>query len=87
MQKAIPRKGGLEIELDIKLSPQQIKQIASCISLKDVQDYINTHQTEYEQYLKTEEKEQALKNHKFFYGSFAFETIIRRNEKIEIVLC
>lgn len=70
--------------LHFELSTQQINGIASYINLKDIQDYINTHQAEYEQFLK--EEEQTIKNHKFFYGSFILKTAVRKKEKIEMAV-
>ena len=42
--------------LNIKLLPQQIQGIASAISRKDIYNYVNSHQAEYEQYLKEQDK-------------------------------
>ena len=42
--------------LNIELSPQQINGIASAFSLKEIYDYVNSHQAEYEQYLKEQDK-------------------------------
>lgn len=47
--------------LEIKLSPQQIKAIANNISFKDIQDYINSHQEEYEQFLREEQKKERTR--------------------------
>lgn len=50
------------MNLQFELSTQQIKNIASCISLKDVQDYIESHKEEYEQILKEEETRDTIDN-------------------------
>lgn len=50
--------------LNIELSPQQINGIASYINLKDIQNYIDAHKKEYEQYLKEEQNKQYNKQFK-----------------------
>ncbi len=46
------------MNLQFELNTQQIKDIASCISLKDVHNYIENHKEEYEQFLKNEEQQE-----------------------------
>lgn len=54
--------------LNIKLSPQQINGIASYISPKDIYDYINSHQAEYEQYQKEQNKPDRKQFKKYSTG-------------------
>lgn len=56
------------MSLHFELSTQQINGIASAINLKDIQDYINTHQAEYEQYLKEENKPDSKQFKKYTIG-------------------
>ncbi len=70
--------------IKIVLSPLQLKQIASAIPIKDIVDYIENHQDEYEQFLLLEEeknKKQANKTNKF--NKFAFLEGINNNLKIQ----
>ncbi len=53
--------------LDFKLSPLQIKQIASSIDLKDVKEYIENHKEEYEQFLKGQEKKRTRQYNQKIY--------------------
>lgn len=53
-------KGGKTL-LNFELSPLQIKQIASCIDLKDVKEYIENHKEEYEQFLKEEQEKERTR--------------------------
>lgn len=46
------------MSIEIALSPLQIKQIASSISLKDIAEYIENHKKGYEQFLLEEEKQE-----------------------------
>lgn len=50
--------------LDFELSTLQTKQIASCIDLKNVKDYIESHKEEYEQFLKEEQEKERTRNYK-----------------------
>lgn len=67
------------MELDFKLTNEQINQIASYISIQDIQEFINNNQEEYKQFLEEELKEQRKNNkkYKFFYGSFLLATNIK----------
>lgn len=53
--------------LDFKLSPLQIKQIASSIDLKDVKEYIENHKEEYERFLKGQEKKRTRQYNQKIY--------------------
>lgn len=64
--------------LNIELSPQQIKGIASYINLKDIQDYISMHQAEYEQYLKEQDKPDKKKFKKYTKEKIRNSTNIRK---------
>jgi len=47
--------------LDFEISPLQLKQIADCIDLKDVKEYIENHKEEYLQFLKEEQEKQRTR--------------------------
>ena len=59
--------------IEISLSPLQLKQIASAISLKDIAEYIEKHQEEYEQYLLEEEKGHKKVNRTTRFKVYIFE--------------
>lgn len=67
--------------ISFELSPLQIKQIASCIDLKDVKDYIENHKDEYEQFLK-EEQEKSQRNKTTQFKKFTFLKETKDNLKI-----
>lgn len=48
------------MKLDVQLTTQQIKQFASCIDRKDVQEYINNNKTEYEKFLQQYEQQNNI---------------------------
>ncbi len=45
------------MKIDVRLSKQQIKQMASCIDRKDVQEYINNNKLEYERFLQQQDED------------------------------
>ena len=53
--------------LDFKLSPLQIKQIASSVDLKDIKEYVENHKEEYEQFLKEQEKKRKRQYNQKIY--------------------
>lgn len=54
--------------LDFKLSPLQIKQIASSVDLKDIKEYVENHKEEYEQFLKEQEKKRKRQYNQKIYS-------------------
>lgn len=58
--------------IEVSLSPLQLKQIASAISLKDIAEYIENHKEEYEQFLLEEEKNQNKVNRTTRFKKFTF---------------
>lgn len=48
------------MKIDVRLSKQQIKQFASCIDPKDVQEYINNNKEEYKKFLQEDEHQNHI---------------------------
>ena len=71
--------------VNVQLSKQQINQIASSISLKEISDYVKAHQKEYEEFLKKEEKqkkkteEQNFSSDNSVWKFYTDETICKVN--------
>lgn len=42
---------------DIELTNEQVEQLAKGIDIKDVENYVNTHLEEYQEFLKSYNKE------------------------------
>lgn len=51
--------------LQFELSTQQIKDMASYFSSKDIKDFVENHPTEYEQFLNEEEKAKKFTHFSF----------------------
>lgn len=48
------------MKIDVRLSKRQIKQFASCIDQKDIQEYINNNKEEYEKFLQQDEQQNYI---------------------------
>lgn len=53
------------MELDVQLSTKQIKQIASYISLQNIQEYLEYHKEENEQFLSEDENNEDTEDKTF----------------------
>lgn len=69
--------------LRLDLTPNQIKQMASYISLKDIEEYINSHLEEYEQYLKEEENQTTKNSNIKSFTKFQITKEINSFEKLK----
>lgn len=69
--------------LRLDLTPNQIKQMASYISLKDIEEYINSHLEEYEQFLKEEENQTTKNSNIKSFTKFQITKEINSFEKLK----
>ena len=69
--------------LRLDLTQNQIKQMASYISLKDIEEYINSHLEEYEQYLKEEENQTTKNSNIKSFTKFQITKEINSFEKLK----
>lgn len=69
--------------LDFKMSKNQISQIAQMLylNLDDIKDYIETHQEEYNEFLKEEEQKEKAKQYRKFENKNTIENNSNKQKK------
>lgn len=71
------------MNLDFELSKNQISQIAQMLylNLDDIKNYIETHQEEYNEFLKEEEQKEKTKQYKKFESKNTIENNSNKQKK------